>query len=48
MSNYIVLDLDILEISSTTVKEMIRNKISVDKVLTPEVKQIIERENLYV
>jgi nicotinic acid mononucleotide adenylyltransferase len=48
MSNYIVLDLDILEISSTTVREMIRNKVSVDKVLTPEVKEIIEKENLYI
>lgn len=48
MSNYIVLDLDILEISSTTVREMISKKMSVDKVLTPEIKDIVLNESLYI
>jgi nicotinic acid mononucleotide adenylyltransferase len=48
MSNFIVLDLDILEISSTTVREMVKMKMSVDHVLTPEVKEILQKEDLYV
>lgn len=48
MQNYEFLDLWIREISSSTVKEMLRTKISVAEVLTPEIAEIVLRENLYV
>lgn len=47
MQNYIILDLDILEISSTTVREMIKNKLKVDHILTPKVHEFISNEELY-
>lgn len=47
MENYFMYDLDILEISSTTVREMIRNKWKVDHILTPEIHRYIKENNLY-
>ena len=48
MQNYMMLDLEILEISSTTVREMIKNKMSVDHILTPKVIDYIEENWLYI
>jgi nicotinic acid mononucleotide adenylyltransferase len=42
MQNFKILDLEILEISSTTVREMIKNKMRVDHILTPKVRDYIE------
>jgi len=42
MQNYQIFDLNILEISSTTVREMIKNKMRVDHILTPKVRDYIE------
>jgi nicotinic acid mononucleotide adenylyltransferase len=47
MENYSIVDLDILEISSTLVREMIRNKQKVHKILTPWVFHYITKNNLY-
>ena len=48
MQNFKILDLEILEISSTTVREMIKNKIRVDHILTPKVRDYIEENWLYI
>ncbi|MDD3793515.1 MAG: nicotinate-nicotinamide nucleotide adenylyltransferase [Candidatus Gracilibacteria bacterium] len=48
MQNYMMLDLEILEISSTTVREMIKNKMRVEHILTPKVKDYIEENGLYI
>lgn len=48
MQNYMMLDLEILEISSTTVREMIKNKMRVEHILTPKVKDYIEENWLYI
>ncbi len=48
MQNYQIFDLNILEISSTTVREMIKNKMRVDHILTPKVKDYIEENWLYL
>jgi len=42
MKNFKIVDLEILEISSTIVREMIKNKIRVDDILTPKVRQNIQ------
>lgn len=47
MKNYEILDLGILEISSTTVREMIKNKMRVDHILTPNVEAYIKQNWLY-
>ncbi len=47
MENYSLYDLDILEISSTTIREMIRNKLKVNHILTPKVHEFILKEELY-
>lgn len=43
---YKIIDLDILEIS-TTVREMIKTKISVKNILSPWVFDFVLQENLY-
>lgn len=48
MENYQIFDLNILEISSTTVREMIKNKMRVDHILTPKVRDYIEENWLYI
>lgn len=48
MQNFKILDLEILEISSTTVREMIKNKMRVDHILTPKVRNYIEENWLYI
>ena len=48
MQNYQIFDLNILEISSTTVREMIKNKMRVDHILTPKVRDYIEENWLYI
>lgn len=48
MQNYQIYDLSILEISSTIVREMIKNKIKVDEILTPKVNQNIQENWLYI
>jgi len=48
MQNYQIFDLNILEISSTTVREMIKNKMRVDHILTPKVRNYIEENWLYI
>ncbi|NVP17836.1 hypothetical protein HUU51_03920 [Candidatus Gracilibacteria bacterium] len=48
MENYQIFDLNILEISSTTVREMIKNKMKVDHILTPKVRDYIEENGLYI
>ncbi|MDD2908014.1 MAG: nicotinate-nicotinamide nucleotide adenylyltransferase [Candidatus Gracilibacteria bacterium] len=48
MQNYQIFDLDILEISSTTVREMIKNKMRVDHILTPKIRDYIEENGLYI
>ncbi|MDD3144810.1 MAG: hypothetical protein PHV23_01720 [Candidatus Gracilibacteria bacterium] len=48
MQNYKLLDLEILEISSTTVREMIKNKMRIDHILTTKVKDYIEGNGLYI
>lgn len=47
MKNYEMLDLGILKISSTTVREMIKNKMRVDHILTPNVEAYIKQNWLY-
>lgn len=47
MKNYFMYDLDILEISSTTIREMIKNKLKVNHILTPEIHRYIKENNLY-
>ncbi len=46
--NFEILDFDILEISSTTVREMIKNKLRVEHILTPKVHEFVMDEKLYV
>lgn len=48
MQNYQIYDLSILEVSSTIVREMIKNKIKVDEILTPKVNQNIQENWLYI
>lgn len=48
MQNYTMLDLEILEISSTTVREMIKNKMKIEHILTPKVRDYIEENWLYI
>lgn len=48
MENYQIFDLNILEISSTTVREIIKNKMKVDHILTPKVRDYIEENWLYI
>jgi len=48
MQNYQIFDLNILEISSTTVREMIKNKMRIDHILTPKVRNYIEENWLYI
>lgn len=46
--NYMLLDIpDMLDISSSLAREMIKNKQSVKHVLHPEIAENIEKENLY-
>lgn len=47
MENYILLDLEIPQISSTMVREMIKNKIKVDSLISPWVKSFIKENKLY-
>lgn len=44
---YKIIDLDVLEISSTTVRGMIKTKISVKNILSPWVFDFVLQENLY-
>lgn len=47
MENYEILDLDILEISSTLVREMLKNKLQVRHILSPWVYDYIMKKELY-
>ena len=47
MENYEILDLDILEISSTLVREMLKNKLQVHHILSPWVHNYIMKNELY-
>ncbi|MGE4443732.1 MAG: nicotinate-nicotinamide nucleotide adenylyltransferase [Candidatus Altimarinota bacterium] len=47
MENYEILDLDILEISSTLVREMLKNKLQVRHILSPGVYDYIMKNELY-
>ncbi len=47
MENYEILDLDILEISSTLVREMLKNKLQVRHILSPWVYDYIMKNELY-
>lgn len=47
MQNYFMYDLDILEISSTTVREMLKNKLQVRHILSPWVYDYIMKNELY-
>lgn len=46
--NFEIFDPDILEISSTTVRQMIKNGLKVDHILTPKVHEFVMDEKLYV
>lgn len=48
LQNFEILDLDILEISSTTVRQMIKNKLNIQHILTPKVFEFVMDEKLYV
>ncbi len=48
MQNFEILDLNILEISSTTVRQMIKNKLNIWHILTPKVFEFVMDEKLYV
>lgn len=48
MDNFEIIDLDIIEISSTTVREMLKNKLNVWQVLTPLVWEFVMDEKLYI
>lgn len=47
MENYLILDLDIIDISSTLVREMLKNKWKVSHVLTPWVYNYVLKNELY-
>jgi len=48
LQNFEILDLDILEISSTTVRQMIKNELNIQHILTPKVFEFVMDEKLYV
>jgi nicotinic acid mononucleotide adenylyltransferase len=47
MQNYVLLDFDIPQISSTMVRNMIKTQQRVGSILTPGVHKIIKENNLY-
>lgn len=47
MKNYEILDLDILEVSSTIVREMLKKKLQVQHILTPWVYEYLINNGLY-
>lgn len=48
MQNYEFLDLDIPPVSSTMVRETLKNRLSVNHLLTPWVNDFIKQNNLYI
>lgn len=47
MENYLILDLDIIEVSSTLVREILKNKWEVSHILTPWVYNYVRDNELY-